>query len=89
MSEFPFIRWDIGLFFCHEEYCALMRFFVIRFLLMQFKDGIVLPDKASLYLTAIEDAEYKDDKIECKFCTFDCWCIFRLPLPQLVLSNSD
>jgi hypothetical protein len=26
----------------------------------------VLPDKTSLYLTAIEDAEYKDDKIECK-----------------------
>ncbi|KAG6769964.1 hypothetical protein POTOM_025631 [Populus tomentosa] len=31
-------------------------------------DGIVLPDKASLYLTAIEDAEYKEDKIECKYC---------------------
>ncbi|KAH7572167.1 hypothetical protein JRO89_XS04G0214400 [Xanthoceras sorbifolium] len=29
-------------------------------------DGTVLPDKASLYLTAIEDAEYKDDKIECE-----------------------
>ncbi|KAF6138194.1 hypothetical protein GIB67_011034 [Kingdonia uniflora] len=29
-------------------------------------DGIVLPDRASLYLTAIEDAEYKEDKIECK-----------------------
>ncbi|TYH10440.1 hypothetical protein ES288_A07G176600v1 [Gossypium darwinii] len=28
-------------------------------------DGVVLPDEASLYLTAIEDAEYKDDKIEC------------------------
>ncbi|XP_006854005.2 probable protein arginine N-methyltransferase 1 [Amborella trichopoda] len=27
-------------------------------------DGIVLPDKASLYLTAIEDSEYKEDKIE-------------------------
>ncbi|KAJ4756988.1 Protein arginine N-methyltransferase 1.1 [Rhynchospora pubera] len=27
-------------------------------------DGAVLPDKAALYLTAIEDAEYKDDKIE-------------------------
>ncbi|KAI8553596.1 hypothetical protein RHMOL_Rhmol05G0028300 [Rhododendron molle] len=26
--------------------------------------GVVLPDKASLYLTAIEDAEYKEDKIE-------------------------
>ncbi|KVI01228.1 Protein arginine N-methyltransferase [Cynara cardunculus var. scolymus] len=28
-------------------------------------NGIVLPDNASLYLTAIEDAEYKEDKIEC------------------------
>ncbi|CAA6669733.1 unnamed protein product [Spirodela intermedia] len=28
------------------------------------KDGIVLPDIASLYLTAIEDADYKEDKIE-------------------------
>ncbi|GAB4838937.1 Protein arginine N-methyltransferase 1 [Ancistrocladus abbreviatus] len=28
------------------------------------KSGIVLPDKASLYLTAIEDADYKEDKIE-------------------------
>uniref|UniRef100_M1AFL5 Protein arginine n-methyltransferase 1 n=1 Tax=Solanum tuberosum TaxID=4113 RepID=M1AFL5_SOLTU len=28
------------------------------------KDGLVLPDKASLYLTAIEDADYKDEKIE-------------------------
>ncbi|KAK6941411.1 hypothetical protein RJ641_026788 [Dillenia turbinata] len=27
-------------------------------------NGVVLPDKASLFLTAIEDAEYKDDKIE-------------------------
>ncbi|XP_043810684.1 probable protein arginine N-methyltransferase 1.2 [Manihot esculenta] len=27
-------------------------------------DGILLPDKASLYLTAIEDADYKEDKIE-------------------------
>ncbi|XP_047333716.1 probable protein arginine N-methyltransferase 1.2 [Impatiens glandulifera] len=27
-------------------------------------DGVVLPDKASLFLTAIEDAEYKEDKIE-------------------------
>jgi type I protein arginine methyltransferase len=24
-------------------------------------DGVVLPDKASLHLTAIEDAEYKED----------------------------
>lgn len=33
---------------------------------MQVNDGTILPDKASLYLTAIEDAEYKEDKIECE-----------------------
>ncbi|KAL9324691.1 hypothetical protein ACSQ67_009548 [Phaseolus vulgaris] len=27
-------------------------------------DGVVLPDRASLHLTAIEDADYKEDKIE-------------------------
>lgn len=32
----------------------------------QVKDGLVLPDKTSLYLTAIEDADYKEDKIECE-----------------------
>lgn len=39
----------------------------MHFLLpLQVKDGLVLPDKASLYLTAIEDADYKDEKIECE-----------------------
>lgn len=38
--------------------------------MMQINDGIVLPDKASLYLTAIEDAEYKEDKIECELYLF-------------------
>lgn len=37
---------------------------------MQVDDGAVLPDKASLFLTAIEDAEYKDDKIECELVDF-------------------
>lgn len=39
---------------------------VILVSVMQVDDGIVLPDKASLYLTAIEDADYKEDKIECE-----------------------
>jgi protein arginine N-methyltransferase 1 len=30
--------------------------------------GIILPDKASLYICAIEDGDYKDEKINCK-----CW----------------
>ena len=33
----------------------------------------MLPDKASLYLTAIEDAEYKDDKIECEYSRLLDW----------------
>lgn len=45
----------------------LIRFLIIfAFFFLQVNDGIVLPDKASLYLTAIEDAEYKEDKIECE-----------------------
>lgn len=27
----------------------------------------MLPDKTSLYLTAIEDGEYKQEKISCEF----------------------
>jgi len=34
-------------------------------LFCQAEDGVVLPDRASLHLTAIEDADYKEDKIEC------------------------
>lgn len=37
---------------------------------MQVDNGAVLPDTASLFLTAIEDAEYKDDKIECESVDF-------------------
>ena len=39
---------------------------------IQVSDGIVLPDKASLYLTAIEDADYKEDKIECELINLRC-----------------
>lgn len=27
---------------------------------------MIFPDKATLYLTAIEDRQYKEDKINCK-----------------------
>jgi len=29
------------------------------------KDGLIFPDTATLYLAAIEDQEYKDEKINC------------------------
>lgn len=28
--------------------------------------GLIFPDKATMYVAAIEDGEYKDDKIGCK-----------------------
>lgn len=30
-------------------------------------DGLIFPDRASLYVCAIEDRQYKDDKINCKY----------------------
>lgn len=29
-------------------------------------DGLIFPDRATLYITAIEDRQYKDYKIHCK-----------------------
>ena len=31
--------------------------------MMQAPDGMIFPDQATLYVTAIEDRQYKDDKI--------------------------
>jgi protein arginine N-methyltransferase 1 len=30
------------------------------------QQGLIFPDKATIYMAAIEDGEYKDDKIGCK-----------------------
>ena len=35
-------------------------------LLFQAPDGMIFPDRATLYVTAIEDRQYKDEKINCK-----------------------
>ncbi len=32
---------------------------------MQKPDGVLFPDKANLYMVAIEDKKYKDEKIHC------------------------
>ncbi|MBA0810394.1 hypothetical protein Gohar_002396 [Gossypium harknessii] len=57
-------------------------------------DGVVLPDKASLYLTAIEDAEYKDDKIECErvwnnVYGFDMSCIKKQAMMEPLVDTVD
>ncbi|PKI62046.1 hypothetical protein CRG98_017419 [Punica granatum] len=54
-------------------------------------DGLVLPDKASLYLTAIEDAEYKDDKIEFwnSVYGFDMSCIKKQAIMEPLVDTVD
>nr|QEG03105.1 putative arginine N-methyltransferase 1 isoform X1 [Cymbidium ensifolium] len=54
-------------------------------------DGIVLPDKTSLYLTAIEDAEYKEDKIEFwnNVYSFDMSCIKKQAMMEPLVDTVD
>ncbi|XP_077210700.1 arginine methyltransferase 11 isoform X1 [Tasmannia lanceolata] len=55
------------------------------------KDGIVLPDRASLYLTAIEDAEYKEDRIEFwnNVYGFDMSCIKKQSMMEPLVDTVD
>jgi protein arginine N-methyltransferase 1 len=47
-------------------------------------DGILMPDKSTIYITAIEDAEYKEDKINFwdNVYGFNMSCIKRLALQE-------
>uniref|UniRef100_A0A0D9XCW3 Protein arginine N-methyltransferase 1 n=1 Tax=Leersia perrieri TaxID=77586 RepID=A0A0D9XCW3_9ORYZ len=53
--------------------------------------GVVLPDKASLHLTAIEDAEYKEDKIEFwnNVYGFDMRCIKKQAMMEPLVDTVD
>ncbi|KAK8324492.1 hypothetical protein V6Z12_A12G302600 [Gossypium hirsutum] len=57
----------------------------------QVDDRVVLPDEASLYLTAIEDAEYKDDKIEFwnNVYGFDMSCIKKQAMMEPLVDTVD
>ncbi|EPS59604.1 hypothetical protein M569_15200, partial [Genlisea aurea] len=48
------------------------------------RGGVIFPDKAALYLTAIEDADYKEDKIEFwnNVYGFDMSCIRKLSISE-------
>ena len=43
--------------------------------------GLVFPDEAELYIAAIEDGEYKHEKIDCKFIIVGCNCLLNHSLP--------
>lgn len=34
-------------------------------------NGLIFPDRAHIYMAAIEDGDYKDEKIGCKSCVID------------------
>jgi protein arginine N-methyltransferase 1 len=55
------------------------------------KDGLIFPDRASMYLVAIEDGDYKDEKI--KFWDdvygFDFSCIKRMALSEPLIDTVD
>ncbi|XP_078438183.1 arginine methyltransferase 11 [Wolffia australiana] len=55
------------------------------------KDGIILPDIASLHLTAIEDADYKEDKIEFwnSVYGFDMSCIRKQAMLEPLVDTVD
>lgn len=54
-------------------------------------EGLVFPDKASLFLTAIEDADYKEDKIEFwnRVYGFDMSCIRKQAMSEPLVDIVD
>lgn len=44
-------------------------------LLFQKPDGLIFPDRATLYITAIEDRQYKDYKIHCEYPPTPSGCV--------------
>lgn len=46
---------------------VLWLIFCLPSILYQTPDGLIFPDRATLYITAIEDRQYKDYKIHCKY----------------------
>ena len=69
-SELPLQEFDIiisewmGYFLLYESMLDTVLLARDKYLK---KDGLIFPDTATLYLAAIEDQEYKDEKINCIF----------------------
>lgn len=68
--ELPFPKVDIivsewmGYFLLYESMLDTVLYARDHYLV---EDGKIFPDKATLYIGAIEDGEYKDEKIGCMF----------------------
>jgi hypothetical protein len=67
--ELPFPKVDIiisewmGYFLLYESMLDTVLYARDKYLV---KDGLIFPDKATIFFAGIEDGEYKDEKIGCK-----------------------
>lgn len=66
----PFDKVDIiisewmGYFLLYESMLDTVLYARDKYLV---KDGLIFPDKATIYVAGIEDGDYKEEKIGCKF----------------------
>lgn len=74
----------MGYFLLYESMLDTVLYARDRYLV---PDGKIFPDKVTLYLGAIEDGEYKDDKIGCKCATSQVRPYPRAKLSILVWDN--
>lgn len=65
-----------SLFYFGQTFCSFDAFLIHLWGFFQKPGGLMFPDRASLYVVAIEDRQYKDFKIHCK-CSLmpkSCFC---------------
>ena len=68
-AELPIKQFDIiisewmGYFLLYESMLDTVLYARDRYLV---EDGLIFPDKATIFVAGIEDGEYKDEKIGCK-----------------------
>jgi SAM-dependent methyltransferase len=58
----------MGYFLLYENMLEAVLFARDKWLV---KGGIIMPDKARMYIAAIEDGNYKDEKINCTYAAFE------------------
>lgn len=77
--ELPFPKVDIiisewmGYFLLYESMLDTVLYARDRYLA---PNGLIFPDKATIFMAGIEDGEYKDEKIGCKCSPFVSFCSY-------------
>ena len=83
--ELPFPKVDIiisewmGYFLLYESMLDTVLYARDKYLA---PNGLIFPDKATIFMAGIEDGEYKDEKIGCEFSPFTLWLSYVLSTEQ-------